>query len=79
MTMTAAIAITEEGNSMKTLRIAPGLKLPLDVVTQTLAILARKGFLGSPRENTADPLAKGRHGSLKQAGRKRGPYRKRAA
>jgi hypothetical protein len=36
-------------------------------------------FLGEPRENTQDSLRKGRHGSLKQAGKKRGPYRKRAA
>ena len=36
-------------------------------------------FVGTPKENTADAMHKGRHGSLKQAGRKRGPYRKRAA
>ena len=36
-------------------------------------------FLGTPRDNTHDSLTKGRYGSLKQAGKKRGPYRKRAA
>jgi hypothetical protein len=36
-------------------------------------------FLGTQRDNVRDALAKGRHGSLKQAGKKRGPYRKRAA
>jgi hypothetical protein len=37
------LALAQETNVPKTLRIAKGLALPLDVVTQTLAILARKG------------------------------------
>jgi hypothetical protein len=36
-------------------------------------------FVASQKENIRDSLAKGRHGSLKQAGKKRGPYRKHAA
>lgn len=31
-------------------------------------------FAGTPRDNTADSMAKGRHSSLHQAGRKRGYY-----
>lgn len=34
-------------------------------------------FVGSPKANTQDSLIKGRHGSLKQAGKTRGPYRRR--
>jgi hypothetical protein len=36
-------------------------------------------FVASQRENIRDSLAKGRHGSQKQAGKKRGPYRNQAA
>lgn len=36
-------------------------------------------FPGSQMENIHDSIAKGRHGSLKQAGKKRGPYRRQAA
>ena len=36
-------------------------------------------FLGTQADNVRDAMAKGRHGSQKQAGKKRGPYRKRAA
>lgn len=32
-------------------------------------------FIGTPAANTRDSMLKGRHGSLKQAGKKRGPYR----
>jgi hypothetical protein len=35
-------------------------------------------FLGTQRDNIQDSVAKGRHGSLKQTGKKRGPYRPRA-
>lgn len=36
-------------------------------------------FLGTAKDNTRDSLTKGRHGSLRQAGKKRGPYRSVAA
>jgi uncharacterized protein len=41
--MTTAAAVKEGTTTVKTIRIAKGLDLPLDAVTQTLAILARKG------------------------------------
>jgi uncharacterized protein len=37
------IAAIQEEHHVKTIRIAPDLDLPLDVVTQTLAMIARKG------------------------------------
>jgi uncharacterized protein len=41
--MTTAAATKEGTTTVKTIRIAKGLDLPLDAVTQTVAILARKG------------------------------------
>lgn len=36
-------------------------------------------LLGTQKENIQDSMIRGRHGSLKQTGKKRGPYRKKAA